>query len=224
MLRSSTKDVINKFYFTINECLAIQPMYISGKFRNGKVYAINDQEKNIYNKLALEKLKTEMEELTNRRELFRNSIDTIDRETEQFQEILRREVLSEWVKEFQKDISLLQDLWKKKIEGTKKAFEKDKTLIQQKSNSNENKTNEENVSNTEGNDNDINEERRDTPNPWRHNSYNYNHYRSQSQSNRYNSKNYYHKPYPPRERKHLRFQISHLIIFQTFSCLHYAIA
>ena len=36
-----------------------------------------------------------MEELTNRRELFRNSIDTIDRETEQFQEILRREVLSE---------------------------------------------------------------------------------------------------------------------------------
>ena len=70
-------------------------MYISGKFRNGKVYAINDQEKNIYNKLALEKLKTEMEELTNRRELFRNSIDTIDRETEQFQEILRREVLSE---------------------------------------------------------------------------------------------------------------------------------
>ena len=59
-------------------------MYIFGKFRNGKVYAINDQEKNIYNKLALEKLKTEMEELTNRRELFRNSIDTIDREIEQF--------------------------------------------------------------------------------------------------------------------------------------------
>ena len=67
-----------------NECLAIQPMYILGKFWNGKVYAINDQETNIYNKLALEKLKTEMEELTNRRELFRNSIDTIDREIEQF--------------------------------------------------------------------------------------------------------------------------------------------
>ena len=65
MLRSSTKDVRNKFYFTINECLAIQPMYIFGKFRNGKVYAINDQEKNIYNKLALEKLKTEMEIPTN---------------------------------------------------------------------------------------------------------------------------------------------------------------
>ena len=67
-----------------NECLAIQPMYILWKFWNGKVYAINDQETNIYNKLALEKLKTEMEELTNRRELFRNSIDTIDREIEQF--------------------------------------------------------------------------------------------------------------------------------------------
>ena len=33
-------------------------MYIPRKFRNGRVYTMNDQEKNIYNKLALEKLKT----------------------------------------------------------------------------------------------------------------------------------------------------------------------
>ena len=46
------------------------------------------------------------------------------------------------------------------IEGTKKAFEKDKALILLKSNSNENKTNEENnVSNTEGNGNDKNKEK-----------------------------------------------------------------
>ena len=79
-------------------------------------------------------------------------------------------------------------------------------LPSRKTNSNENKTNEENnVSNMEGNSNNINEERRDTPNPSRHNSYNYNHYRSRNRSDRYNSKNYYHKHYPPRQRQHLRF-------------------
>ena len=44
------------------------------------VCTMNDQEKNIYNKLALEKLKTEMEILSNRREHSGNSIDTIDKE------------------------------------------------------------------------------------------------------------------------------------------------
>ena len=48
-------------------------------------YTMNGQEKKkIYNKLALEKLKTEMEILTNRREHFRNSVDTIDKEIKQF--------------------------------------------------------------------------------------------------------------------------------------------
>ena len=56
----------------------------------------------------------------------------------------------------------------KKLKGTKKAFEKDKAFIQQNSNSNETKTNEENnVSNTKANGNDISEERRDTPIPRR---------------------------------------------------------
>ena len=65
------------------------------------MYTVNDQEKNIYNKLTLQKLKTEMEILTNRRENFRSIIDTIDKEIKQFldnksiPEILRREVLSE---------------------------------------------------------------------------------------------------------------------------------
>ena len=60
-----------------NEWLEEEPMYIPRKFRNDKVYTMNDQEKNIYSKLALEKLKTEMEILTNRPENFRNSIDTV---------------------------------------------------------------------------------------------------------------------------------------------------
>ena len=95
-------------------------MYIPRKFRNDKVYTLNDQEKKIYNKLALEKLKTETEIPTNRREHFRNSIDTIDKEIKQFldnksiREMLRRQVLSEWKKEYQKDINRLQGIWKKK--------------------------------------------------------------------------------------------------------------
>ena len=59
---------------------------------------MNEQEKNIYKKLVLEKLKTEMVILTNRRKHFRNNLDTIDKEIKQFldnktmPEILRREV------------------------------------------------------------------------------------------------------------------------------------
>ena len=45
---------------------------------------MNDQENNIYNKLALEKLKTEMEILTNRWEHFRNSTDNIDKQIKNF--------------------------------------------------------------------------------------------------------------------------------------------
>ena len=147
----------NKQILQYNEYLEEEPMYIPRKFWNGKIYTINNQEKNIYNKLALEKLKTEMEILTNRREHFRNSIDTIDKEIKQFLDnksipkILRTEVLSEWEKECQKDINRLQDIWKKKIEGTKTTFEKDQAFIQRKSNSNvTNKSNEENnVTNTQ---------------------------------------------------------------------------
>ena len=37
-----------------NEYLEEEPMYIPRKFENYKVYTMIDQEKNIYNKLALE--------------------------------------------------------------------------------------------------------------------------------------------------------------------------
>ena len=148
-----------------------------------------------------------MEIVINRREHFRNSFDTTDKDIKQFldsksiPEISRREVLSEWEKECQKDINCLQDIWKKKIEGTKKAFETCKAFIQRKSNSKKTKINgENNVSNTKGNGNDLNKEKKDTPNPRRQNSYNCNQYRSRNRSNRYNSKNYYRKHYPSRQR------------------------
>ena len=77
---------------------------------------MNDQEQNIYNKLAIEKLKAQMEILTNQGEHFRNSIDTIDKEIKQFldnksiPETLRREALSEWEKEYHINIICLQDI------------------------------------------------------------------------------------------------------------------
>ena len=59
-------------------------MYISTKSQNDKIYTMNEQEKNIYSKLGLEGLKTEMEILTNRREYFRNNLHTIEKEIKQF--------------------------------------------------------------------------------------------------------------------------------------------
>ena len=60
----------NKQILLYNECLEEELMSITRKFQNDKVYTIKNQKKNIYNKLALEELKTEMEILTNRRDIF----------------------------------------------------------------------------------------------------------------------------------------------------------
>ena len=61
----------NKQILLYNECLEEELMSITRKFQNDKVYTIKNQKKNIYNKLALEELKTEMEILTNRRDIFK---------------------------------------------------------------------------------------------------------------------------------------------------------
>ena len=71
------KDVYYKFtrsdqlILLYNECLEEEPIYIPCKFRNDNTFTMNEQEKNIYIKLDLTKLKTEMEILTTRREYFR---------------------------------------------------------------------------------------------------------------------------------------------------------
>ena len=73
-----------------------------------------------------------------------------------------------------------------KNKRNQKEFWERQSTYPAKANSNKNKTNEENnIWNMKGNGSSINEKRRDTPNPRRHNSYDYNHYKSQNQSNRY---------------------------------------
>ena len=66
---SGTPDIL-----LCNKCLEKETMYIPRKFQNDKVYTMNVQEKNIYHKLALQKLNAEMEILTNRLEHFRNNL------------------------------------------------------------------------------------------------------------------------------------------------------
>ena len=78
------KMLCHKQVLLYNKCLEEEPVYIPRKFRNNKVYTMKDQEKNIYNKLALEKINTEMETQPNRLEHFRNSIETIEKEIKQF--------------------------------------------------------------------------------------------------------------------------------------------
>ena len=65
---------------------------------------MKEQEKNIYFKLDLTKLKTEMEILTTRREYFRKKLDEIDQEftafieSESVSEIVKKKLEEEWVK------------------------------------------------------------------------------------------------------------------------------
>ena len=58
-----------------NECLEEEPIYIPRKLRNNNTFTMNEQGKNIYFKLDLTKLKTEMEVLTMRREYLKNEIN-----------------------------------------------------------------------------------------------------------------------------------------------------
>ena len=68
------KDVYYKFtrsdqlILLYNECLEEEPVYIPRKFRNDNTFTMNEKEKNIYLKLDLTKLKTEIEILTTSRE------------------------------------------------------------------------------------------------------------------------------------------------------------
>ena len=61
-----------------NDCLAEESIYIPRKFRQDPIHTMNDWEKLLYEKLNLEKLKTEREILTRRGEHFRVKLDSID--------------------------------------------------------------------------------------------------------------------------------------------------
>ena len=98
------KDVYYKFtrsdqlILLYNECLEEEPIYIPRKFRNDNTFTMNEQEKNIYFKFDLSKLKTKIEIITTRREYFRKKLDEIDQkftafiESKSVSEVVKKEV------------------------------------------------------------------------------------------------------------------------------------
>ena len=100
---------------------------------------MNDREKQLYEKLNLEKLKTEMEIVTTRKKHFRVKMDSIDndfnkwiQEKELSQEF-KNNILSEWHKNVKNVNKRLEDVWKNKIQGKRNIFKKDKEELQKRS-------------------------------------------------------------------------------------------
>lgn len=80
-------------------------MYIPRKFGQDSIYMMNNQEKQLYQKLNLEKLKIEIEILKTRKEQFRVKLDSIDNdfnkwiEEKELNEESKNNILSEWQNE-----------------------------------------------------------------------------------------------------------------------------
>ena len=90
---------------------------------------MNHNEKTIYFKPDLMKLKAEMKEGTNNQgKYFRNKLDRIDKEMTDFinnkatPEIAGEKIKEKWVK----DYTRIEEVWQKNINGKKEAFQKDK--------------------------------------------------------------------------------------------------
>ena len=93
------------------------------KFRDDDIYTMNQNEKNIYFKFDLVKLKTLMEVLTTRREHFRNKLDGIDKEMTDFinnkvnSELVAEKIKEMWVKDSVTNNTRIEEVWKKNING-----------------------------------------------------------------------------------------------------------
>ena len=80
-------------------------MYIPRKFGQDSIYMMNNREKQLYQKLNLEKLKIEIEILKTRKEQFRVKLDSIDNdfnkwiEEKELNEESKNNILSEWQNE-----------------------------------------------------------------------------------------------------------------------------
>ena len=100
---------------------------------------MNDREKQLYEKLNLEKLKTEMEILTASREHFREKLDSIDNyfnkwlQEKKLSEEFKNNILSEWHKNVENISKRLEEVWKNNIKGKRNAFKKDKEELQKRS-------------------------------------------------------------------------------------------
>lgn len=210
----------DKLILLYNDCLEIEPMYIPRKFRNDRVHVMNEKEKNIYKKLALEKMKTEMEILTNRREHFRNNLDETDKGLKHFvgnqniPEVLKKQVLLEWEKDCQKDVTRLEEVWENKIKGMKESFEKDKVSLERNSEFQTNEDSRENGINKKETNQSRREETRYrqteqasyNQNQHRESSFNSTGYRPRNHNqNHGSSKNYYRHHYRPRQKQPQRY-------------------
>ena len=178
-----------------NDCLAEELMYIPRKFRQDSTYVMNDQEKQLYEKLSLEKLKTEMEVLATRREHFRLKLDNIDNEfkawlqTKETSEDLENNVSLEWEKDVENTNKRIEKVWEKNIDGKKNAFKKDKEALKKEINS---------LSSQES-------QQRRPPNQNRKQEYRGNNYHRSNGNNRYNnnqSKNWWSHHHQPYKRNH----------------------
>ena len=102
---------------------------------------MNDRKKQLYEKLNLEKLKTEMEILTTRRKHFRVKLDSIDNEfnkwlqKKELREEFKNNILSEWYKIVENINKRLEEVWKKiskekeiPSRNTKKNYKRDLVL------------------------------------------------------------------------------------------------
>ena len=102
---------------------------------------MNDRKKQLYEKLNLEKLKTEMEILTTRRKHFRVKLDSTDnefnkwRQKKELREEFKNNILSEWYKIVENINKRLEEVWKKiskekeiPSRNTKKNYKRDLVL------------------------------------------------------------------------------------------------
>ena len=107
-------------------------MPVTGKFRRDSIYTMNNWEKQLYEKLKLEKLK--------RREHFRVKLDSIDNdfnkwlEEKELSEEFKNNVLSERPKYIENVNKRIEKIWKNNIQFKRNAFKKDKEELQKRSN------------------------------------------------------------------------------------------
>ena len=120
-----------------NDCLQCEPMYIPKQFRSDKYHVMSRQELNIVIKMGLKRLQGECEIMNCRKEEFLNRVQLIDQEIE---ELINQSNLSpkatkilldRWKTFYVKDTTKVDKKWDKRIESTKRAFEKDKKFLSQ---------------------------------------------------------------------------------------------
>ena len=109
--------------------------------RHSKVSTrLNLHDEQIYEKLNLEKLKTERETLTTRREHFRVKLDNIDNyfnrwlEEKELSKESKKYILSERQKNVKNNNKRIEKVWKNHIQGRGNTFKRDKEELQKISN------------------------------------------------------------------------------------------